>query len=54
MIAICRDKNSGKICRLVELSDKRYIQEQLDKFGLNNGDYNIEYFIGDVEHDSNS
>ena len=54
MIAICRDKNSGKICRLVELSDKRYIQEQLDKFGLNNGDYYIEYFIGDVEYDPNS
>jgi hypothetical protein len=57
MIAICRSKSSGKISRVVELTNTKFIQEQLTSLGLNNGDYYIDYFIGDIERyetDNNS
>ena len=50
MIAICRSKGSGKISRIVELTNTKFIQEQLTSLGLNNGDYYIDYFVGDIEH----
>lgn len=49
MIAICRAKSTGKIIRLVEFSNTRFIQEQLDEAGLNNNNYHVDYFFGEVE-----
>jgi hypothetical protein len=49
MIAICRAKSTGKITRLVEFSNTRFIQEQLDEAGLNNNNYHVDYFFGEVE-----
>ena len=49
MIAICRTKGSGRISRIVELANTKFIQDQLTELGLNNGDYYIDYFLGDVE-----
>lgn len=49
MIAICRNKESGRISRIVELTNTKFIQDQLTSLNLNNGDYLIDYFVGDIE-----
>ena len=52
MIAVCRDKNTGLISRIVQLSNTDFIQKQLDELQLNDK-YYIDYFVGDIENSKN-
>ncbi|MBO7078302.1 MAG: hypothetical protein J6W64_00640 [Bacilli bacterium] len=52
MIAICRDKGTGLISRIIQLSNTDFIQKQLDELQLTDK-YYIDYFVGDVENSKN-
>lgn len=54
MIAICKNKNTGRISKIIELSNTEYIQTQLSKLHLNDGTYYIEYFVGEINHDTDT
>lgn len=54
MIIICRDKIYNRIKKIVKMNiNNKTIQEELAGSKINTYNYNLEFYPGEIENDSN-
>lgn len=52
MIIICRNKNTGLICKVIQLSNENCTQKKIDELNLTDK-YYVDYLVNDIENNQN-